>query len=604
MIGDPDPDPPVSSTGRSRRSDPSELRRRAEAVLKSPTTGEPGNLSEEETSRLLHELQVHQVELEMQNEELSRTREELEISRNRYFHLYNMAPVGYCTVSRQGLILEANLTMARLLGVNRGALINKRLSQFVLREDQNLYYLQTGQLLKNGQPQSFVVRMVDAAGQLPYVHLEAARDEDEGRENVLRIVLVNITERIQLEEELRRARQASDADSRAKSEFLANMSHEIRTPLNGIVGMAQVLEYSPLNPSQKECLEVIRSCSASLLSLINNVLDMAKVESGKLELEIRDFSLRTGIREVVQILAPQVEKKGLRLTIDIPEEVPDSLSGDPFRLKQILINLLGNAVKFTDRGGIRIGVAICESGPGQVRLLLNVSDSGIGIRPELIDKIFLPFTQADTSITRQYDGTGLGLAICLRLAQRMGGKIRARSTVGSGSTFSLEVPFALSKSTAREPGRDGTGREAVSWRGPALRFLVVDDEESNRSVVARMLSLAGHSVVECDNGEDALRLWEPGDFDLVLLDIQMPVRSGIEVLRTMREKEKENRRRIPVVAVTAHALQQEREQMAGEDFDGFLFKPVEIESLFAEISRCLPKALREKGIPPERTPVP
>ncbi|KAA0888391.1 hypothetical protein ET418_16230 [Oryzomonas rubra] len=263
-----------------------------------------------------------------------------------------------------------------------------------------------------------------------------------------------IAERKRSEAELLGARKAADCASRAKSQFLANMSHEIRTPMNGIIGGAQLLGMTELCPEQKECLDYIRSSSESLLAIINDVLDLSKIEAGKIELECAPFCLRECLDQVV---APQFTlsaAKGLVLKTDIPDHVPDGLTGDQLRLKQIIANLVGNAVKFTHQGGITVSVALLESSDDAVLLQFSVSDTGIGINPLDMDKIFTPFTQADSSTSRKYGGTGLGLSISRELVDLMGGKIWVQSVEGRGSTFHIEVPFSTTN------GRGGAAAEA------------------------------------------------------------------------------------------------------------------------------------------------
>ncbi len=399
--------------------------------------------------------------------------------------------------------------------------------------------------------------------------------------------VVDVTERVRLEEELRQARLASDAANLAKSEFLSNMSHEIRTPLNGILGMTQILGLTSLDRDQQECLQTLRRSSQSLLSLINGVLDLSKIEAGQMHLEETDFFLRASLQEVMQTQVSLVGAKGLRLETEIPASVPDDIRGDSLRLRQILLNLLGNAIKFTEAGRIRISVSACERKGKRALFLFRVSDSGIGIAPEAMERIFQPFSQADGSTTRLYGGTGLGLPISRRLAELMGGRLWAESAPGEGSTFFLEVPFGISGTKLRSRvGQDDLWRQDT-WEGPSLRILLVDDEPTNRLVTARYLGLSGHTVLESPDGEDALEKLRAEPVDLILMDIQMPKMSGIEAVRRIREREGETGRHTPLIALTARALRHEQEQILGEGFEGYVSKPVDFRVLFREIRRCL-----------------
>lgn len=367
------------------------------------------------------------------------------------------------------------------------------------------------------------------------------------------VILRDISDRKRGEQALSAAKEQAEAASRAKSEFLATMSHEIRSPMNGIMGMAQLMEYTELTDEQREYLDVIRTSSHGLLSLINDILDLSKIEAGRLQLERSDFSLRTSINDIVKAHLSQIQGKGLDIRTDIQATAPDNLIGDQLRLKQILVNLLGNAIKFTSRGGIRISVAISERRDDSVRLRIDVTDTGIGIPAEAMERIFKPFTQADSSTTRHYGGTGLGLSICSRLAELMDGRITVESREGAGSTFSVHLPFAVNE-TAPERRNDSGQRARANWDGPALRILLVDDYEMNLVAVTRLLQRNAHTVVTARDGAEAVQKWEQEHFDAILMDIQMPVMDGMEATRAIRLKEKGSDRHTPIIALTGRAL--------------------------------------------------
>ncbi len=505
----------------------------------------------------------------------------VEREREHYFKFFVTSSDLMCMVDPRGYFCKVNPAFVEAFGYSQAELLATPFVDFIHADDRQRTLDEVAEQLQGKVTLAFENRYLCKDGSQRLLSWRASFSEDEG---VIFASARDVTAAKQYEFELEQARKAAEAANRAKSEFLANMSHEIRTPMNGILGMAQVLEITQLTDEQAECLGILKRSSHCLLSLINDILDLSKVESGKVELERRAFSLRMSISEVVKSQSSLMQEKGLGMECTVPDEVPDNLTGDPLRLKQILLNLLGNAIKFTDKGRIGISVAVVERGDDSALLEIRVTDSGIGITPEALEKIFSPFVQADTSTTRQYGGTGLGLAICTRLVALMGGSIRVESSVGSGSSFFIRLRFFLSQAAA--------GRE---WRSndpallpidlPPLRILLVDDQEINLLFAGRILRRAGYGVAEARDGREALDKWEKEVFDLILMDVQMPVMSGIEATQAIREREKGSGGHIPIIAVTARALHQEREAIQAQGFDGYLTKPFEIDELFREMNR-------------------
>ncbi|MHC9541584.1 MAG: ATP-binding protein [Vulcanimicrobiota bacterium] len=442
---------------------------------------------------------------------------------------------------------------------------------------------------QNGKAEPREFRIVCRNGTIRTVLISAVAIED-----MLVISLDDITEWKRYENELEQARMSAESANKAKSEFLATISHDIRTPMNGITGMAQLLEYTELTDEQREYLEAIKTSSQGLVSLINNVLDLSKIESGKIELEQRDFSLRASISDVIKTQISLIHSKGLSLQTHIPAEVPDNLTGDQLRLKQILVNILGNAIKFTERGGISITVSVSERVDNAALLRFEVTDTGIGISPQDMQKIFDPFSQAHPSTTRKYGGTGLGLSICRRLAEFMGGKVWSESAEGAGSIFYLKIPFAVNEAAVESPDRVSSSKILPKWDGPPLRLLIVDDQKINLMIAARLMQKAGHTVVEAQDGLEALQKCEQEAFDVILMDIEMPGMDGIEAAHAIREREKETGGHLPIIAMTAHALKEEREETLSRGFDGYITKPVKIDLMLSELRRCLPESIIDK----------
>ena len=386
--------------------------------------------------------------------------------------------------------------------------------------------------------------------------------------------------------ELREAKEKAEAASRAKSEFLANMSHEIRTPMNGIISMVQLLRYTQLDREQQEYLESMEISSRNLLFIINDILDISKVEAGKLDLEYADFPLRRSLEEVVATQLAAIRQKQLVMHLLVPDDLPEILNGDSMRFKQIMLNLLGNAIKFTEKGSISIAVETVTQRDTTIELCFSVKDTGIGMASEIIERIFLPFEQADSSTTRRYGGTGLGLPICCRLAKLMGGKIWTESEPGIGSTFFVQLPFMV-YSRHQTLQAESEAAAAKQLELPRLRILVAEDNVINSQSLVAILTRLGHEAIACDDGQKAFYAWQNQLLDCILMDIQMPVLDGIAATYMIRQEEQDAFRRTPIIALTAHALQGDRERLLAEGFDGYVAKPVDIATLVRELRRVL-----------------
>ena len=418
----------------------------------------------------------------------------------------------------------------------------------------------------------------------------------------------DISEQKERTAELERARDLAEASNKAKSTFLATMSHEIRTPMNGVLGMMDVLEHSGLDAGQARAVATMRQSAQSLMRIIDDVLDFSKIEAGRLELEETAFSLSGLVDGAVEALRPQAEARDLALSAGVEPGSDDALIGDPTRLRQILFNLLGNAVKFTEEGRVTVTARTVPLGDGRSRVVFEVADTGIGLDPEAQARLFQPFTQADSSTTRRFGGTGLGLSIVRRLAQSMGGDVTVQSTIGKGSTFTCEVVLAVApassplKTLAAAPAPRSARK---STAGP--RLLVVDDHPVNREVLVQQLSLLGLAADTADDGREALAAIERTGYRAVLCDIHMPGMDGYETVRRLRAIEAESgRERMPVVAVTANAMRGEEERCLAAGMDAYLAKPVALDRLRAVLARWLPTdetgvARLAEGVPKRST---
>ncbi|HEY4149111.1 MAG TPA: PAS domain S-box protein, partial [Chitinophagaceae bacterium] len=510
--------------------------------------------------------------------------EEREKSEKRYRDLFNYSQALICTHDLTGILLSVNPAIQSALQYSAEEMVGKNIADFVPKEMRPLFasnYLDI--IIKNGRAEG-VFSVISKAGKKLYLLYQNYKVEEPGNDPYIIGFSQDITERILAEQELMHTKRLTEEASKAKETFLANMSHEIRTPMNGIMGIAGLMAKTALDTQQRNYLQLIQDSAQNLLRIVNDILDLEKIEAGKIELEEIPFSVSEKITDTIQSFTYKAEEKDIRLSYH--NQLPPDLHviGDPYRLVQVLNNFLGNALKFTEKGLVHMTSGVKFDKGEWVAIEFAIEDSGIGISEEKINIIFNPFVQANTDTTRKYGGTGLGLSICKNLIEMQGGELWVESELGKGTLFRFIIPYKHCQSDLVAPAPPAV----INYTSlGAKRILVAEDVELNQFLARHIMESWGFRVVVVDNGRKALQALQQEDFDLILMDIQMPEMDGIEATRHIRRLGDARKASIPIIALTANALKGDSEKYMRAGMNDYLSKPFSEEQLFTVIQRNL-----------------
>ncbi|MDY0131943.1 MAG: response regulator [Desulforegulaceae bacterium] len=519
----------------------------------------------------------------------------------RYRDILDEVEDGYYEVDLEGKGTLITKPIEKIFGYSADEVIGTNYSFTMTPEGAKHLFDKYNEVFLTGVPQKGVsYEAFNKNGDLIYLETSVSLIKDnKGKITGFRGITRDISSRKKTEKALKYAKDQAEAASESKSRFLANMSHEIRTPMGGIVGMANLLKETELNDEQKKQVEVILKSSNTLVGIINDILDFSKIESGQLILRTEPVDLRSLIENIKETLMASIKEKSLYFEIDIDTAIPEIIISDELRLQQILFNIIGNAVKFTQKGGIVVLVRLSAKGKNK-NINFKISDTGIGISEENIEKIFESFSQADNSISRKFGGTGLGLTITRELINLSGGFLKVESLEGKGSEFSFQLPFIeFNKNYSRQMNtkintkvlkKDGLSfiRHWKKQNNNKIRVLIAEDNEVNLELAIRFLEKIDPEIKVAQNGAEAFELVQKNQFDIILMDVQMPVINGVEATRLIRDFERENSiRAVPIIAITAHGMAEDKSRCLEAGMSDYISKPFNAKDLIDSIAGCL-----------------
>jgi signal transduction histidine kinase/CheY-like chemotaxis protein len=572
------------------QSEASILRLKAEALLKKKTARPTSQLSGGAMLKLIQELEIHQIELEIQNKELALANQRAESAAQKYTELYNFAPSGYFTLSKEGKIIELNLSGAKMLGKVHSHLKNSRFGFFVTNKTKPFFNLFLENVFTSKTKESCEVAL-STNDNLP-MYIQLTGNITENGEQCL-VTMIDITDRKHVEEELIVAKEQAEESDRLKSAFLANMSHEIRTPMNGILGFAELLKEPDLTGEKRQYyISIIEKSGTRMLNIINDIISISKVDSGQMEVSISETNINEQIEYIYTFFKPDVEQKGLRISYRNALPAKEAIiKTDIEKLYAILTNLIKNAIKFTKTGSIEFGYSStlrqAQRGAGSptsgspTELTFFVKDTGVGVRPDHLKMIFERFRQGSELLTRNYEGSGLGLSISKAYIEMLGGKIWVESELGQGSTFYFTLPYhtqteekVITQKVVLAEGEENKMKQ--------LKILIAEDDEESEMLLETVVEKYSKKVLKAKTGIEAVEACRNNlDIDLVLMDIKMPEMDGYEAARQIRQFNKD----LVIVAQTAFALSGDREMALEAGCTDYISKPIRKDKLIEVIQK-------------------